>query len=80
MGASVGRNDLDFWLRVKYSFYGTLVYLLVTNPMTYRFTELIFGGQFRILQNGSPTVAGYFIHTLLFFFTTLGIMMFPKDV
>jgi hypothetical protein len=71
--------ELDFWRRVKYSFYSTLVFLLVTNPMTYRFTQSIFQGFIQILQNGIPTPAGYFIHATLFFFIILGIMMFPRD-
>jgi hypothetical protein len=72
-------SELDFWRRVKYSFYSTLVFLLVTNPMTYRFTQSMFQGFFQILQNGVPTPAGYFLHAVLFFFIILGIMMFPRD-
>ena len=75
----MARTALDLWLRIKYSFYGTLIYLLVTNPMTYRFTDRIFGGMFDILRGGLPTPAGYFFHALLFFAFTLGIMMFPRD-
>jgi hypothetical protein len=72
-------KDIDFWRRVKYSFYATLVFVLITNPMTYRFTQAMFQGSFTVLQNGSPTPSGYFLHTALFFLITLSIMMFPKD-
>ncbi len=72
-------NDLDFWRRVKYSFYSTLVFILITNPMTFLFTQSIFKGALTILQNGVPTAAGYFLHAGLFFFVILGIMQFPKD-
>ncbi len=73
-------EDLTFWRRVKYSFYSTLVFLLLTNPMTYRFTQTMAQGSFQVLQGGVPTPAGYFLHGLLFFVVILGIMMFPKDV
>lgn len=71
--------ELDFWKRVKYSFYATLVFILITNPVTYRFTNTVFKGMVTVLENGSPTPAGYFLHVGLFFLTTLAIMMFPRD-
>ncbi len=71
--------ELDFWKRVKYSFYATLVFILITNPITYRFTQGIFQGFITVIQNGVPTPAGYFLHAGLFFLTTLAIMMFPRD-
>lgn len=72
-------RELEFWRRVKYSFYATLIFILVTNPMTYRFTQTMFQGALIILQNGNLTPAGYFLHVGLFFLITLAIMMFPKD-
>jgi hypothetical protein len=71
--------NVEFWRRVKYSFYGTLVFLLITNPMTYRFTQAMFQGSFNVLQGVVPTPAGYFLHAVLFFLITLAIMMFPRD-
>jgi hypothetical protein len=71
--------SLDFWKRVKNSFYATLVFIVVTNPMTYRFTQSMFQGYVNVLQNGVPTPAGYFLHAGLFFLTVLAIMMFPRD-
>jgi len=71
-------ND-DFWRRVKYSFYASLIFLLLTNPITYSFTQTIFRGSFTVIQNGIPTSAGYFLHGILFFLITLAVMMFPKD-
>lgn len=58
-------ND-ELLLRIKYSFYSTLVFLLVTNPMTLKL----------IPTDGA---SGYFIQAALFFLIVLGIMMFPKD-
>jgi hypothetical protein len=72
-------SELEFWRRVKYSFYATLIFILLTNPMTYRFTQMMFQGSIQILQNGVLTPAGYFLHVILFFLITLSVMMFPKD-
>lgn len=72
-------RDLGFGLKVKYSFYSTLIYLLVTSPITYRFTQQLFGDMFTIIQSGVPTPAGYFLHAFVFFALILAIMMFPQD-
>lgn len=58
-------EPLEFWLRVKYSVFSTLIFLLVTNPMVVK----LFGTE----------IKGYFFQVVLFFFATLGLMMFPKD-
>ena len=69
--------DITFWKRVKYSLYSTLVFLILTNPMTYAFTQSMV--PMTIVDDGVPTSTGYFFHALLFFLTILGLMMFPKD-
>ena len=74
-----GGASLDVWKRVKYSFYATLVYILLTNPMTYDFTNSIAQGLLTVLRNGHVTIAGYILHSVLFFFTILAIMMFPRQ-
>lgn len=66
----------EFLLRAKYSLYGTLIFLLVTNPMTIKLLQSAVGG---ILQTEGLTPKGYFIQVVLFFLITLGLMMFPKD-
>ena len=66
----------EFWLRAKYSFFSALVFLLVTNPMTLKLLQNIFGG---ILQQEGLTPKGDFIQVALFFLTVLALMMFPKD-
>jgi ABC-type phosphate transport system permease subunit len=66
----------DFLLRVKYSTYSTLVFVLVTHPTMMQVLQNIFGN---ILKNGSLTVTGYLGQVLLFFIVILSIMMFPKD-
>ena len=61
-------ND-ELLLRAKYSFYSTLVFLLVTNPMTVK-----------LLQSfGLKDSSNYFFQVFLFFLIVLGLMMFPKD-
>ena len=59
----------DFWKRVKYSFYATLIFLIVTNPITYNLTSKLTGGV--------PSAA-YIIHAALFFILSLATMMIPK--
>jgi hypothetical protein len=66
----------DFWLRVKYSTYSTLVFVLVTHPTMIQVLQNIFGS---ILKNGDLTVTGYLLQVLLFFLVILSLMMFPKD-
>jgi Na+-translocating ferredoxin:NAD+ oxidoreductase RnfA subunit len=63
--------NFDFWRRVKYSFYATLIFILITNPILYQFTELVF-------QIKNPALQ-YFFHVFLFFMVSLAVMMFPRD-
>ena len=70
--------DITFWKRVKYSFYSTLVFLILTNPVTYIFIQSMFQG-ISLVKNGVLTSTGYFFNGFLFFLTILGLMMFPKD-
>ena len=74
-----GGGPLSFWLRVKYSFYSTLVFLVLTNPLTYAFTQGMVQGFMKVIDSGVPTAAGYFLHGFLFFLIILGLMMFPRD-
>jgi hypothetical protein len=58
----------ELLLRMKYSFFSTLVFLLVTNPMT-----------IKLLNINTQSATGYFFQVILFFLIILGLMMFPKD-
>jgi hypothetical protein len=58
----------ELLLRMKYSFFSTLVFLLVTNPMT-----------IKLLNINIQSASGYFFQVILFFLIILGLMMFPKD-
>jgi hypothetical protein len=73
-----GGNLDEFGRRVKYSFYGTLVFLLVVNPITIGFMQSIFRGIVNIVQDGRLTTPGYLIQSLMFFLITLGVMMIPR--
>jgi hypothetical protein len=72
------REIVPFMLKVKYSLYSTLIFFLIANPETYRFTQSVFGS-FIASKSGSPSSYGFFIHTFIFFLAILGLMMFPSD-
>jgi hypothetical protein len=64
-------SNFDFWRRVKYSLYATLIFILLTNPIFYQFTEVVF-------QMKNPAIQ-YGFHVFLFFSITLAVMMFPRN-
>ncbi len=68
-----------FMLKVKYSFYSTLVFFLLANPETYRVVQQVVGNKLDIVSpSGAPTSTGFFLHTGVFFATMLGLMMLPS--
>lgn len=71
---------LNIGLKMKYSFYSTLVFFLVANPETFKFMQQIFGSFINIASSGGcPTVNGFFLHTFVFFIVMMALMMFPRD-
>ncbi len=60
----------DLNRRVKYSLYATLIFLLLTNPMTWKFTQTLYAGL------SDPI--GYLFQGLVFFCLTLALFMFPN--
>jgi len=71
---------LNIGLKIKYSFYSTLVFFLVASPETFKFMQQIFGGFIQIASpGGCPTINGFFLHTFLFFLVMMALMMFPRD-
>jgi hypothetical protein len=74
----VGTSDIIH--RLKYSFYATLVFILISNPNTYSFTNSLFQGTLFIVQNDVPTAVGYLLHSILFFLCLSAIFMFPKTM
>jgi len=71
-------QEISIGLKAKYSFYSALVFFLIANPETYKFTQTIFGFP-TASSSGIPTSFGFFFHTFLFFLTVFALMMFPKD-
>jgi hypothetical protein len=68
-----------FLLKVKYSFYSTLVFFLFANPETFAVMQRIFGKIMRITDShGVPTTFGFFLHVFLFFSVMLGFMLIPS--
>jgi len=69
-----------FLLKIKYSFYSTLVFFVFANPETFRIIHGLIGSRVAIITaGGAPTPIGFFLHAALFFLTMLGLMMLPSD-
>jgi hypothetical protein len=68
--------SLSLGLKVKYSLYSALIFFLVANPATFRVVNSLIPG---VAVNGCPTAMGLLLHTIVFFFALVGIMMLPKD-
>jgi hypothetical protein len=69
---------LNLMLKAKYSFISALVFFIVANPETYKFTQTLFGGLFKVAEAGAATPAGLLLHTAVFFFAMWGLMMVPR--
>jgi hypothetical protein len=73
-------GELNLALKAKYAFYSTLIFFLIANPETYKLTQQILGRFLTIASDsGCPSVLGFFIHTIAFFFVLWGLMLFPHD-
>ncbi len=72
---------MNILLKAKYSFYSALVFFLVANPETYKHISSLVSGFLppTASASGCPTPLGLFLHTFLFFFVMLALMMFPRD-
>jgi hypothetical protein len=65
-------------LQVKYSAISALVFFIVANPELYKLTQWMFGRFFKVAQPmGAATLPGLLLHTAVFFFAILGLMMVP---
>jgi hypothetical protein len=70
---------LNLALKAKYSFISALVFFIVANPETYKFTQTIFGSLFQVAYPmGAATPAGLLLHTIVFFLAMLGLMAIPN--
>jgi hypothetical protein len=69
-----------FLLKIKYSFYSTLVFFIFANPETFRIIHGLIGHMVPIIKgSGVPTPVGFFLNAFLFFATMLGLMMLPAE-
>jgi hypothetical protein len=69
-----------FQLKIKYSFYSMLVFVIFANPETFRIMNNMLGKTIPIATStGLPTATGFFLHSFLFFATMLGLMMLPAE-
>ena len=70
---------LNLMLKAKYSFISALVFFIVANPETYKFTQTLLGSLFNVAHPmGAATPNGLLLHTVVFFFAMLGLMMIPS--
>jgi hypothetical protein len=70
---------MNVLLKAKYSFISALVFFIVANPETYKFTQILFGSLVEVAHPmGAATPAGLLLHTVVFFFAMLGLMMVPN--
>lgn len=70
---------LNYLLKAKYSFISALVFFIIANPETYKFTQTLFGGLFEVAHPmGAATPTGLIFHTVLFFLAMWGLMMVPN--
>ena len=70
---------LNLFLKAKYSFISALVFFIVANPETYKFTQMILGRFFEVAHPmGAATSLGLLLHTFVFFLAMLGLMMIPS--
>lgn len=68
------------FLKIKYSFYSTLVFFIFANPETFRIVHGLIGKTMPIITStGVPTPAGFFLHAFGFFATMLGLMLLPSE-
>ncbi len=64
-------------LKLKYSFYSTLVFAIFANPETYRILNQYVGSSVAD-KAGLPTLFGFFVSAGLFFCTMMGLMLLPS--
>ena len=73
-----GKNGLTDALKLKYSVYTGLLFLVVSSPQLYMLVQQLLGGLFTVSSpNGCPTSAGLLLHTLVFIVLLYGLMKLP---
>ena len=76
--ATSEQNKKSAWLLAKYSFYGTLLFFIVTSTELYKLVGNLTNGATADL-NGCPTTNGILLHAGVYLLMLFGVMFFPKD-
>lgn len=63
-------------IKLKHSLYGTLIFFLIANPVTFKFMASLFGNQIAD-SSGCPTLFGIFIHALVYCAVLVAVMYLP---
>ena len=69
-------SKLSNGLKLKYSFYSTLIFYILSSTSMYRLTNKLLP----TAKGGCPTPFGLFLHSLVFLCALFGIMSLPKDI
>lgn len=67
-GASVSKGT-----KLKHSFYGALIFFLLSNPVTYKVVAQLFGKS----STGCPTLNDIFMHAVIYTGVLTAVMYFP---
>lgn len=69
-----GGTNMDKW---RYTLYTTVLFLLIVNPLTYKFVNKLLGKVVKIADNtGCPTPTGMLVHAFVFTLLLRGLMEF----
>ena len=69
---------LNIFLKAKYSFITALVFFIVSNPETYKFSQMIFGTIVTVITpSGVTTPNGLLLQTFIFFLAMWALMLVP---
>lgn len=61
------KNMTEEYKKWKISFYVAVLFFLISNPLTYRFVDMLFKSLFSVANaQGCPTHLGFFLHALVF--------------
>jgi len=72
----IAKSNLSNGLMLKYSFYGTILYFLISNKETYKLVNKVINVS---SLSGCPTNKGILVHACVYFAVLLGVMYFPND-
>lgn len=65
----------DALVKLKYSTYSAIIFLIVSSPATYQFTQKLLGKIFKLASpSGTPTANGLITHTFVFLLVLFGMM------